>query len=195
MPPAHTDHKMTEAEYLTFERESDIRHEFVNGEIFAMTGGSWNHTMIISNTNRSLGNQLEGRECESVSGETRVHVDSARAYRYPDVMVVCGDPKFREDDDNTLTNPIVLIEVLSPSTASIDQIQKRDEYFEIPTVEEYVLISQDTPKIARYLRQPDNSWIYRQVSGLEASLKLPSIGCVLALSDVYRTITFPETDT
>jgi len=186
------DQKMTETEYLEFERESDIRHEFVNGDIIAMTGGSWNHTLIIANTNRALGNQLEGKDCEAVTGEIRIHVDSAKAYRYPDGMVVCGEPKFLEDDNNILINPTVLIEVLSPSTASIDRIQKLDEYLKILDLDEYLIISQDAPNIMQYVRQADSIWRYRQVSGLETSLDLPSIGCTLTLAEVYRKVTFSE---
>ena len=189
-----SDQKMTEAEYLVFERDSDIRHEFVNGDIIAMTGGSWNHSLIIANTHRSLGNQLEGNDCESVTGEMRIHVDSAKVYRYPDVMVVCGEPKFVEDDDNTLINPSVLIEVLSPSTASINRIQKLDEYLKIPDLDEYLIISQDVAKIMQYIRQTDGSCRYCQVSGLDKALDLPSIGCTLTLTEVYRKVIFPESD-
>jgi Uma2 family endonuclease len=177
---------MTESEYLAFERESDIRHEYVDGEIYAMSGGSWNHSVIISNTNRSLGNQLEGQPCISISSEMRLHVASAKAYRYPDVMVVCGEPLIREDRTDIITNPIVLIEVLSPSTASIDHIEKKYEYFQIPTVNEYLIVSQDKPQIERYLRQNDDTLLNDMVSGLDAMIELSSINCTLEPSDVYQ---------
>ena len=188
-----SDQNMTEAEYLEFERESDIRHEFVNGNIVAMSGASNNHIVIVGNLQTTLNVQLKDSDCLVMASDLRVKVDSKKTYRYPDLTVVCDKPVMVGDENpKSLENPIVLFEVLSPSTASIDQIQKRDEYFEVPSLEEYLLVSQDAPRIAHYLRQPDDSWIYRQVSGLGRSLDLPSIGCTLMLSEVYRKITFPE---
>ena len=189
------DYFMTELEYLVFEQTSDVRHEYVDGEIYAMSGGSWNHSLIISNTNRSLGNQLDGHPCESLSSDMRLHVDSAKAYRYPDVIIVCGEPQFREGRTDIITNPTVLIEVLSQSTASVDHIEKKVEYFQIPTLSEYLLISQDKPQIERYVRRDDDSLLNNTVSGLDATIELPSVNCILKLSDVYRNVTFEDDET
>jgi len=177
-------------EYLELEYTNDHRHEYVAGEIYAMSGGSWNHSVIISNTNRSLGNQLEEKACMSLASDMRLHVASAKAYRYPDVMVVCGDPQFHNDRTDIITNPTVLIEVLSQSTASIDHIEKKYEYFQIPSVKEYLLISQDQPHIERYLRQDNDSLLNNTVSGLGATIELTSLNCTLKLSDVYQNVTF-----
>ncbi len=177
-------------EYLELERASDQRHEYVAGEVYAMAGGSWNHSVIISNTNRSFGNQLVGKGCTSLASDMRLHVSSVKAYRYPDVLVVCGEPQFHNNQTDIITNPIVVVEVLSQSTASVDHIEKKYEYFQIPSVNEYLLISQDQPHIERYLRQDDDSLLNNTVSGLDAVMNLPSIHCTLKLSDVYQDITF-----
>ena len=177
-------------EYLELERKSGLRYEYVAGEVYAMSGGSWNHSLIISNTNRSLGNQLDGKVCTSLSSDMRLHVASAKAYRYPDVMVVCGEPQFREDRSDIITNPIVLIEVLSQSTLSVDHIEKKYEYFQIPSLREYLLISQDKPQIESYLRKDDDSWLNNTLSGLDTMIDLLSINCSLTLSAVYQKVTF-----
>lgn len=188
-----SDYQMSEAEYLAFERESEIRHEFVDGEIYATTGASNNHIIVVGNLQTSLNNQLRDSNCLVMSNDLRVKVEGRKSYRYPDLTVICDDPEMiGEENPQSLLNPTIIIEVLSASTASVDHIEKREEYFNIPTVEEYLLISQNTSKIERYLRQPDNQWLYSQVSGLQSSLDLPSIGCTLALSDVYRKVRFDE---
>jgi len=187
-------HYMTEDEYLAFEIQRDTRHEYVDGEIFAMVGGTWEHSIIISNTSCSLGNQLDDTPCNSVSSDTHLHVSSTKAYRYPDIMVVCGTPQFRQDRRDIVTNPIVLIEVLFPSTIAVDTFEKFQEYKKIPTLQEYILIKSDTPFIMRYIRRENDNWLYSDVSGLNTTLDLPSINCTLKLSDVYKTITF-DSDT
>lgn len=179
-----------EEEYLAFDRESDIRHECVAGEIIATAGGKREHSVIISNMSRSLGNQLDGTPCTSVSSEMILHVVSAKAYRYPNVMVVCVNPQFKDYQTDIVTNPIILIEVLSQSTASVEHIEKFDEYTKIPTLQEYLLIEQNEPLIKQYIRQDDDQWLYRKTTGLDSTLELPSINCTLQLSKVYQTISF-----
>jgi len=177
-------------EYLELEHNSELRYEYVAGEVYAMSGGSWNHSLIISNTNRSLGNQLDNKPCTSLVSDMRLHVASVKAYRYPDVMVVCGEPQFHDDRTDIIINPIVLIEVLSQSPASIDHIEKKYEYFQIPSLKEYLLISQDKPQIEWYLRQQDEALLNNIISGIDATMDVVSINCTLKLSDVYQNITF-----
>ena len=122
----------------------------------------------------------------------RVQIKFAGAYRYPDISVVCGEPEFAETKPVSLLNPTILIEVLSPSTAVADRIQKLREYRRIPALQEYLLISQDSPRIERFLKQDDINWLYTDLSGLDQSLALPSVDCTLKFADVYRRIAFDQ---
>ena len=186
--------QMTEAEYLEFERHSDLRHEYIAGGIYAMTGASRWHNIISSNINTQFNLQLQNRPCEVYQSDMRVKVKTAQLYTYPDVVVVYDPPQFSDDEFDTLLNPTVLIKVLSPSTANYDRGKKLQEYQQITTVQEYLLVAQDEARIERYLRQETSrDWLYRDVRGLDAKLELPSIQCTLALADVYRKVSFePE---
>ena len=184
----------TEAEYLAFEDESEFKHEFVDGQVLAMTGASRNHNLISTNTSRVLGNHLVESPCEIYASDMRVHLDELKSYVYPDLSVVCGEPQFLEGAFDTLVNPNVVIEVLSPSTEGRDRGRKSKLYRSIPSLQVYLLISQSDAHIERYTRD-GATWSLSDFDGLEAEVELPSIGCVLALSDVYRKVTFqPEAD-
>jgi Uma2 family endonuclease len=184
--------RMTEAEYLEFEQNSDLKHEFVDGKVYAMTGGSVRQNVICLNVGTTLNVQLADKDCIVSSPDTRVKVRSRISYRYPDVTVICGQVEYAENRVDTITNPIVLIEVLSPGTAVVDHNQKLDEYIQINSLQEYVIISQNDAKIERYLRQESGDWLYTQMTGLDAVLDLPSIGCKLALADVYRKLSLTD---
>ncbi|GAB4512088.1 MAG: Uma2 family endonuclease [Anaerolineae bacterium] len=178
-----------EAAYLALERDSSTKHEYGQGQVFAMTGASASleHNLIVGNTVTTLNNQLAESPCIVSPSDMRVKIPAARAYRYPDVSVVCAPP---EMEDGSLLNPVVLIEVPSPSTALVDRNQKLREYRQIDKLQEYVLISPDEPRIERFLRQPEDNWLYTEVVSLENKLELPSIACHLALADVYRKVAF-----
>lgn len=189
------DVRMTEAEYLAFDRASEIKHEYYRGEIFAMTGGSPEHNMICISTSATLYNQVRGQPCKIYSSDQRVRVPRTRLYTYPDISIVCSEPHFVDEALDTLLNPTLLIEVLSPSTESYDRGKKFQHYRQIDSLREYVLIAQETPHIEHYLRQDDGNWLLRDAIGLESRIELPSIGCTLALADVYEQVTFePEED-
>lgn len=179
---------MTEAEYLAFEEQSEVKHEFVNGEVYAMTGGSVRHNLIANQTGASLIRQLLDKDCIVPSNDTRIKVQSKVAHRYPDVTVICGQIDYFDNRVDTVTNPIVLIEVLSHSTEIIDRNDKFNEYTQLSSLQEYVLISQDTPQIERFLRQESGDWLYTRVIGIDGILELPSIDCQLVLADVYRKV-------
>jgi Uma2 family endonuclease len=185
---------MTEAEYLEFERASELKHEFIDGEVLAMTGASRAHNLICTTTSFLLYSQLRGRSCEIYSADMRVKVETTGLYTYPDISVVCGDPQFADDEFDTLLNPTVLIEVLSPSTERYDRGRKFQHYRELPSLREYALIAQDSPRIERYLRQQDGTWQFSDAKGLEASLELTSIDCALALAEVYEQVNFAEAE-
>lgn len=187
----HSDYPMNEADYLAFDRESDVRHEFVNGEVVAMAGASWNHTLIVSNINTRLNVNLEGTSCNSVTSDLRVHVKSVKSYRFPDVVVVCGTPEFTDDDNDILLNPILLVEVLSPSTATIDRNEKMKEYFQIPSLQEYMIVYQEDVRVERYLRDKTyKDWRLAFLTDIEDTLTLPSLDCELSLTDIYNQVRF-----
>ena len=186
--------RMTEAEYLAFERASDIRHEYLDGHVYAMTGASRAHNLISTYTAASLINQLRGRPCEVYASDMRVRVSATGLYTYPDVTVVYGNPQFADSALDTLLNPVLVIEVLSPSTESYDRGKKFQHYRQLESLREYVLISQDSPRVERFLRQDDGTWLLTDAAGLDASLELASVACTLALAEVYEKVTFEAED-
>ncbi|MGB7339583.1 MAG: Uma2 family endonuclease [Phototrophicaceae bacterium] len=183
---------MSEPEYLAFEETSDIKHEYVNGRVFAMAGADWNHVMITQSTSSALYFQLRGKSCSVGTNDLRLKVVSKKvSYRYPDIMVICSDPNFI-DNRKTIDNPNVIIEVLSPTTALEDHNTKLTEYTALDSVQEYLLIAQDEVRVEQYTRQTSGKWIYNPVSGLGKVLTLASIDCKLALSDIYEQVDFNE---
>jgi Uma2 family endonuclease len=180
---------ITREEYLEMERAGDQKHEYVAGEVWAMVGGSPQHSEIAANTIVALGTQLRQRPCKVYTSDLRVAIRTMDVYTYPDVTVVCGEPQFDGDGDGLL-NPTVLIEVLSPATESYDRRRKFLRYQRIQSLREYVLIAQDAPFIERFSRQPDGQWLWSATENLDESIALLSIDCTLALADVYAKIVF-----
>ena len=185
-------HQWTAAEYLTFERESTVKHEFIDGQVVAMSGASRNHNLIAGNVTGLMFNQLAERPCEHYPSDMRVHVPATGLYTYPDVSVMCGEAELQDDEFDTLLNPTVIIEVLSRSTERYDRGTKFRDYRSIPSLQQYVLISQDRPHIEYYTRQDDGGWLLHDASGLDAVVELSSIGCKLRLKDVYRKVSFED---
>ncbi len=177
----------TAEEYLTLERSASSKSEFHDGQIFAMTGASRKHNLVSGNIYRELSLQLKSRPCEAYINDMRVKAAEARSYHYPDIVVVCGTPAFEDAQVDTLLNPTLLIEVLSPSTEAYDRGGKFAHYRKIPTLCEYLLVTQDQPSIERYVREGD-VWILTEAVGLEASVPLESIECVLSLREVYDKV-------
>ena len=175
-------------EYLAMERAAQDKHEYLNGEVFAMSGASYNHTLIAINVARELGMQLKKRPCTVHSADLRVKVSPTGLYTYSDVVVVCGEPQFDDQMKDTLTNPILIVEVLSESTKSYDRGDKFAHYRSIPSFMEYVLIAQDTPHGEHFIRRPDKSWSLYEKDALEDTVELASIGCTLSLADVYDKV-------
>ena len=180
-------------DYLTAERQAVEKHEYFNGEIFQMSGASEEHANVSSNINISLGVQLKKRPCKTYQSDLRVHIPKTGLYTYPDVVVVCGKPQLLEDTYlDTLLNPIVIVEVLSPSTADYDKGAKFEHYRTIDTLQEYVLVWQDKKRLARYTKQSDNTWILRDFIGDEAEIELTSIDCTLTFEDIYDKVDFAD---
>ena len=182
----------TPEDYLALERRAKTRSEYHDGEIVAMAGASREHNLIVFDTVREISTQLRGQPCEGYPSDMRVWIPSHHVYTYPDVVVVCGEPEFQDSAVDTLLNPILIVEVLSPSTAAYDQGQKFALYRSLPSLREYLLIAQDEPRLVLYRRDPDNRWFIGDAHGLDATLDLATGGVTLALRDLYERITFPE---
>jgi Uma2 family endonuclease len=178
------------AEYLAGERAGDVKHEYADGRVFALASGSARHNMIATNVVASLHAQLRGRECRVYSSDLRVKMRRLGRYTYPDVSALCGTSQFEDNTQDTLLNPSVIIEVLSPSTESYDRGKKFQYYRTLESLQEYILIAQDGHHIDHFLRQDAFQWLLSEVDGLEGTLELSSIQCRLALADVYDKITF-----
>lgn len=187
--------RMSEAEYLAFAAESDEKYEFSQGCAYAMTGGSVRHSVITMNIGAQLNNQLGDRNCTVTSPDLRIYIASRKAYRYPDLAIFCGDPAYVQGRADTISNPVVLVEVLSPATALLDRNEKLLEYTQIESLHIYLLVAQQEARIERFLRHESGEWLYSIVSGLESEIVLPAIGCTLALSKVYQKVRFDEADT
>lgn len=179
----------TPEEYLALERKATLKSEYLSGEILAMSGASLSHTRITLDIAIELDNQLRGKECEVVTNDMRVKTTPMVAYFYPDVIVFCGEPELEDDTFDTLLNPVVIIEVLSPSTEVYDKGEKFEYYQQIPSLKEYILVSQDKIHVEHYQFQ-NTQWNLKEFYALQDTLTLSSIGCKLSLSDIYTRINF-----
>ena len=184
--------KLTPEEYLEIERKAEYKSEYFDGEIFAMAGANRNHCLFCSNLNGLFWQHLKGKDFEAYSSKMRMFVPKTNFYTYPDVVVVCGEPKFQDKVFDTLLNPTLLIEVLSESTESYDRGKKFQHYRSIESLQEYVLVSQDEARIEKYLKQGDGFWVLSEAFGLDAKVKLDSIDCEIALSEVYDKVNFSD---
>jgi Uma2 family endonuclease len=167
------------------------KHEYFRGEIYAMTGASRTHVEIIHNLNGLLYQQRKKTGCRAYANDLRVKVQKNGLYTYPDIAIVCGEPQFEDDQFDTLLNPLVIIEVLSPSTERYDRGTKFQLYQGIDSLQEYVLVSQDQLIVERF-RRTEQSWVYTKLDSLEATLQFDSLDLQLALAEIYETITFED---
>jgi Uma2 family endonuclease len=190
MTPNPIPTKLSPEEFLAFERAADEKHEYRDGEIVLMSGAKLNHNRISTNIAALLWQGLKGKNCENYSSDLRVWVPKTRLYTYPDAIVVCGDPVFLDDEFDTLMNPLVLIEILSDSTESYDRGQKFQNYRSIDSLREYVLISQRSPSIEKYVKHGDGFWMLSEASGIDSSITLEAVDCTLPLADVYDKVNF-----
>lgn len=177
-------------EYLERERQAETKSEYDDGVIVAMAGAKRGHNRIVVNLVRHIANQLDGGECEPFSNDMRVRVRACNRYYYPDVVAVCGEAEFEDDELDTLLNPILVIEVLSDSTAVRDRSEKLICYQTLDSLQTYVLVAQDRALVEMYQRREDG-WLHTATQGMEAVISLPSIGCTLHLADIYARVAFP----
>jgi Uma2 family endonuclease len=178
----------TSAEYLEFERASEVKHELIDGEIFEMAGATKSHNLIAGNVFRQLGNQLLERECNAYRSDMRVKITATEKYTYPDIVAVCGEEIFEDSTEDTLLNPQLIIEVLSKSTEAYDRGAKFEYYQTIESFSEYILIAQEPFRVEQFVRKTKNEWTYFEFRQAEDVVKLHSIDCELKLKDIYHKI-------
>lgn len=192
--------RYTEDEYLAFERAAEERHEYLDGEIYAMASESPEHGTITSNLVGQLYLQLRNKPCQCLTKDIKVRSgrlpkpprNKKGLYAYPDLLVVCGEQEFLDNHRDVLINPVVVIEVVSPLTERRDRGDKWLWYQTgLPELQDYLLVWQTSPVIEHYNWQHGGNWLYRAVSGLEGEIHLASIDCTLRLSDIYERVNFP----
>ncbi len=181
-------------EYLTRERANTDRHEYIAGAIYAMAGGSEQHNIIVGNVYASLHAQLRRRQCTIYPSDMRVFIPKIPRYTYPDISIVCGPAQFEDGKRDILLNPTIIIEVLSPSTEKYDRGTKFKHYWSLPSVQEYILIDQETYRLERFARHPDEPQIYlfEVYTDPQDQISLSAIQCTLLLADIYEKVVFED---
>ncbi len=180
---------MTEAEYLQRERASAVKHEYYDGHIYAMAGASEAHNLIAMNIAALLRSRVRGSMCRAYPSDMRVKVQQTGLNTYPDFSIVCGSPSFVDPEKrDTLTNPSLIIEILSPSTESYDRGEKFQHYRTIDTLQEYILVAQNQYRIERFVRNESNEWVLSDIVGIEASLPLTLLQAKIPLAEIYEQV-------
>jgi len=182
---------MTEAEYLAFERAALEKHEFIDGHVYKMASATREHNLITGNVAAELRSQLRGKPCETYSNDMRVRIPRSGRFTYPDVVVVCGTPQFLDDEFDTLLNPLLIVEVLSHTTAKYDSIQKFRDYRSIESLAEYVLIAQDSRALDHFVKR-NSIWTIQEVG---EQVELVTIACTLALDEIYERVPLADEQT
>lgn len=186
--------RYTPEEYLAIERKAEFRSEYFGGEVVAMAGNSLEHIAIVTNLVVELGTRFRGTPCRVLATEMRVQIQETGAYVYPDIITVCGEPRLTDSRFDTLLNPQVIFEVLSPSTEAHDRGLKWAHYRRLESLREYVLVCQDRPLIERYIRNEDGDWVLKESRGLDATLEIVSASCIIPLATIYDGVAFPVED-
>ena len=183
-------------EYLTYERTGNARHEYIAGTIYAMAGGSERHNLISGNLYASLHAQLRRRQCTVYPSDMRVLIPNVPRYTYPDISVVCGPALFEDGKRDTLINPTIIVEVLSPSTEKYDRGEKFKHYWSLPSVREYILLDQETYRLERFARHPDEPKIisFEVYTDPQDEIYLAAIDCTVLLTDIYEKVIFENSD-
>lgn len=175
-------------QYLERERKAEFKSEYYAGEMYAMAGATEAHVLIVSNLTFEFVSQFRRRPCKTYATDMKVRIDASGLYAYPDVVLICGDPEFTDGRQDTLLNPQVIIEVLSPSTAAYDRGEKFLHYRLLPSLTDYLLVSQNAMRVEHYARQADGTWLLTDASGPEGEVVLASVGCRLRLADIYDKV-------
>lgn len=181
---------LTPEQYLEIERKAERKSEYYNGEMFLMAGAKEAHNLLVANLVRDLGQQFRSRPCRVYPSDMRVRVSPTGLYTYPDVIAVCGQPRFLDDQKDTLLNPEVTIEVLSLSTEAYDRGRKFEQYKSLESLREYLLVASDRVHVDLYTRQTDGRWLLTSADRMDDSLALESVGAQLTLADLYEKVDF-----
>lgn len=191
MASTETKRRLSVAEYLQIEERAECKSEFFDGEMYAMSGGTLQHSRIGLNLGWEFNQVLKSRTCVPYNSDLRIKIEATGLFTYPDLSVICGPAETASDDPNAVVNPSVLVEVLSKSTEAYDRITKFEHYRQIPSLREYLLVSQTQPRIERIQRQADGAWLWSVFTGLDASVELPSLDVSIRLGNVYSRVEFP----
>ena len=178
-------HFISEKEYLDAERLALDKHEYYRGEIFAMSGASIPHNQIFSNFFLAIGTKLKGKKCQPFGSDLRIHIPKNTLYTYPDISIVCGEIETTDQKFDTITNPAVLIEILSPSTRNYDKGEKFTLYREIDSLQEYILIDSERVMVEKFIRNSDNSWQLTEYKTIEQSFTIETVNLEINLIDIY----------
>lgn len=179
---------LTPEEYLVIEREAEFKSEYVDGVMYAMAGGSPEHSQTSVNVLTELNYQLRQSPCHVYNSDLKVRVPSSRKFHYPDVVVVCDKPQFADDEKDVLLNPLLIVEVLSDSTEKYDRRKKFLYYQEIESFREYLLVDQNSPLVQHFVKQSDGGWLCTRIEGLDKSITFSTVNCTIALSDIYAKV-------
>ena len=190
--PAPKYNYISPEQYLEMERASETKNEYFNGEVFAMSGASLNHNIVVSTVNTIVLPFLKGKACNMFGSDLRIHIPKNSLYTYPDFSIICGKPEMTDDIKDTVINPSVIIEVLSKSTKDYDRGTKFNLYRSIKTLKEYVLIDSTSISVEVFTRQENNSWILTEFKQLSESFFITTIGLTLHLADIYEDVVFEE---
>ena len=182
--------RLTEEQYLAIERTAEFKSEFLDGEVFAMSGVSLQHTRLEVNLLAALSNRLRGTGCEVLASNMRVRVGQSGMYTYPDICVVRGKPALADDHQDNLVNPIALFEILSPSTEKYDRGLKFQSYRTIESLKDYILVDQNKIRIEHYTRQTGNTWTLRDYQHPDEELRIDAIDVSIPLNEIYERVEF-----
>ena len=188
--PAVKYNYVSAAEYLAAERVAVEKHEYYQGEIFAMSGASRNHHEIFSNLFVDIGTKLKGKNCKPYGSDFRVHIPKNTLYTYPDISIICGDVDLTDEHFDTVTNPTVIIELLSRSTRNFDKGEKFTLYRDIDSLREYILVDTEKIYVEKNIRHPDNSWQLTDYRSIEDSFTISTVDLSFLLQDIYEGATF-----
>lgn len=182
--------RLSTDEYLAHERQAEFKSEYIDGYVVGMAGGSPEHSLITMNAAHVLVGSLKGKACRVYGSDLKVSVSHKDIF-YPDLMVICGPLRYAEPRKDAVTNPTVVIEVLSPSTETRDRGIKSAAYRKLDSLQEYILIDQSAAHIEHYVRTPENAWLLTDIDGLDAQLRIAAIDCTIPLSEIYDKVEFP----
>lgn len=178
------------AEYLAMETVAEYKSEYYNGEIFALAGGTPDHSLVAVNLTIELGTRLAAQPCRVFNSDMRLHIERSGLYTYPDVMVICGKIELVKNRNDTVTNPILLVEVLSESTHDYDRGAKFNFYKQIPTLREYVVVESENPHVECYQRTAGDQWLVEMYDDLDATVTLESVACEISLQRIYSKVSW-----